>query len=77
MQHDRIIIKVQSSAGQNGNNRLVHISVRFPLAAWSSSIASNRDLKFPAPNPCEENNSYLNIEPLFVSCIAASLLADL
>lgn len=28
--------------------------VRFPLACWSASMASNRDLKFPAPKPCGE-----------------------
>ena len=31
-------------------------TVRFPLASWSISIASNKDLKFPAPKPCRDDN---------------------
>lgn len=27
-------------------------TVRLPLACWSASMASKRDLKFPAPKPC-------------------------
>lgn len=31
-------------------------TVRFPLASWSISMASNRDLKLPAPKPCGDSS---------------------
>ena len=31
--------------------------VRFPLACWSASMASKRDLKFPAPKPCAKKTT--------------------
>ena len=37
-------------------------TVRFPLASWSASIASNKDLKFPAPNPCTHRTVIYNIK---------------
>ena len=33
------------------------LNQRFPLSAWSASIASNNDLKFPTPNPWNTNIS--------------------
>ena len=44
-------MKYRYQLGSKSVNLKGQRSVRFPLAAWSSSIASKRDLKLPAPNP--------------------------